>query len=676
MAEETARSSFRTKGFEHADWQRDAVSAWVKGDGRPYHGTLEIFTGGGKTLIALSCAAAVATETEDLKIAIVVPTEALARQWIESLVTYSDIDRADIGLLGAGGKDDLANVRALVCVLNTASKRLPEMAVHNQPLMLVVDECHRAGAASFSKVLNTQADFRLGLSATPDREEWDESGELKSFDDQIVGRELGKVIYRFNLKDARQIGWLPTFTINHHGLGLNPAERAEYDSISRRIDDLADQLRESGVETNRARERSHQEGEIGELARAYVNATSRRKDLLYRATERCRVANRIVIESLEAGKQRILLFHERVAEANAIYEELCAQMPAELLALEHSDLPDGQRRSALARFRSGDAKVLVSVRSLIEGIDVPDADAGISVASNSSVRQRIQAMGRVLRRTFGDGPAKVADMHLLYVADTVDEFIYAKEDWADLTGEGNNLWWLWPLEPDLPPEAQAGPPQTPRPTEEQEWARLGAKVPDEPVEWLGLIPSQEYSVDTLGTVRNTSGTVLANPQGVGKLVERVRGRPGGRFWVTPIYQLVIMFVQEGGQTTPHVVGRLGEQFVALGSGSETDVDVTELLPGDPYPGPGDHDGGEYQIRAKRGGVIERRVGNRSQFAVTSGGEDVAREENAQRVLDAWRGAVNRGIDFSVNHLGHAWYEAGSARRFLAAVPNGFSWPSS
>jgi hypothetical protein len=46
------------------------------------------------------------------------------------------------------------------------------------------------------------------------------------------------------------------------------------------------------------------------------------------------------------------------------------------------------------------------------------------------------------------------------------------------------------------------------------------------------------------------------------------------------------------------------------------------------------------------------------------------------VLDAWRGAVNRGIDFSVNHLGHAWYEAGSARRFLAAVPNGFSWPSS
>lgn len=675
MAENTAFPLFDTKGFEHADWQRDAVSAWVKGDGRPYQGTLEIFTGGGKTLIALSCTAAAAAEVEDLKIAIVVPTEALARQWIESLVTYSNIERADIGLLGAGGKDDLANKRALVCVLNTASKRLPAMATDSQPLMLVVDECHRAGAPSFSKVLDTQADYRLGLSATPDREEWDEAGELMSFDDQVVGRKLGKVVYRFNLKDARQIGWLPTFTINHHGLGPNPGERAEYDAISRSIDDLADRLRESGVETNRARERYKQEGEIGDLARAYVGATSRRKDLLYRATERLRVANRLVIESLDAGKQRILLFHERVAEATAIYEGLCAQVPEELLALEHSGLPDSERRSALARFRTGDAKVLVSVRSLIEGIDVPDADVGISVASNSSVRQRIQAMGRVLRRTFGDGPAKVADMHLLYVADTVDEFIYAKEDWADLTGEGNNLWWLWPLDPELPPEAQLGPPQTPRPTEEQEWERLGQKVPDEPVEWLGLLPSQEYSIDTLGTVSNPSGTVLANPQGVGKLVEKVRGRPGGRFWVTPAYHLVIMFLEEGGHTSPHVVGRLNEPFVALGSGSETDVNVTELAPGDPYPGPGDHAGGEYQIRAKRGGVIERRVGNRSQFAVTSGGADIAREENAQRVLDAWRTAVNRGIDFSVNHLGHAWYKAGSERRFLAAVLDGFSWPA-
>jgi superfamily II DNA or RNA helicase len=665
---------FRAEGFELADWQQRAVESWVTGDGEPYRGTLEIFTGGGKTLMALTCMALAAAATEDLRFAVVVPTAALARQWIDSIVNHSNLSEADVGLLGAGGKRDLSEVRVLVCVLNTAAKQLPTMAESNQPLMLVVDECHRAGAPSFSKVLDTEATFRLGLSATPGREEWDEGGELLSFDDQVVGRRLGQIVYQFNLKDARQIGWLPTFTINHHGLGLFPEERREYDAVSRMIDDLAERLQAVGVESHRAREMSQVEGDLGDLARSYVGATARRKDLLYRAEERSRVASRLVVDSLNAGKRRVLLFHERVAEANTLYDLLTEQVDASVLALEHSQLPEGQRRAALQRFRSGDAQLLVSVRSLIEGIDVPDADVGISVASNASVRQRIQAMGRVLRRTFGDGPAKEADMHLLYVADSVDEFIYAKEDWADLTGEGNNSWWLWPLDPELPPEPQDGPPQTPRPTEDQEWERLGGAVPDEPVLWLGVLPSQEYSVNTLGTLRNASGTMLANPQGVIELIQQVRGSAGGRFWVTPKYHLVIMFLDEGGHTNPYVVGRLNEPFVALPEGSATDVDVASLQPGDPYPGPADNEGGSYQIRSKQGGRIERKLGGRTQFAIASAGHEPTLEENAQRVLRSWRKITSRGLDFSVNGLGHAWFEAASERRFLASVPEGFSWP--
>jgi superfamily II DNA or RNA helicase len=265
-----------------------------------------------------------AAATEDLRFAVVVPTAALARQWIDSIVNHSNLSEADVGLLGAGGKRDLSEVRVLVCVLNTAAKQLPTMAESNQPLMLVVDECHRAGAPSFSKVLDTEATFRLGLSATPGREEWDEGGELLSFDDQVVGRRLGQIVYQFNLKDARQIGWLPTFTINHHGLGLFPEERREYDAVSRMIDDLAERLQAVGVESHRAREMSQVEGDLGDLARSYVGATARRKDLLYRAEERSRVASRLVVDSLNAGKRRVLLFHERVAEANTLYKEAAA----------------------------------------------------------------------------------------------------------------------------------------------------------------------------------------------------------------------------------------------------------------------------------------------------------------------------------------------------------------
>ena len=54
-----AARPFVARGFDLQDWQRKAVEAWISGDaGGPFRGTLEIFTGGGKTLIALACAEA------------------------------------------------------------------------------------------------------------------------------------------------------------------------------------------------------------------------------------------------------------------------------------------------------------------------------------------------------------------------------------------------------------------------------------------------------------------------------------------------------------------------------------------------------------------------------------------------------------------------------------------
>jgi superfamily II DNA or RNA helicase len=662
-----------TRGFELVDWQREAVRAWLAA-GR---GTLEIFTGGGKSLVALACAEEAAAIVPDLRIAVVVPTEALARQWIDVFRRYSNVDESDVGLLGAGGNDSLADHRVLVCVLNSAAKKLPTQARDAQPLMLVVDECHRAGAPTFAKVLDAPARFRLGLSATPDRDEIDDDGEPLEFDEQLVGRSLGGVVYRFGLRDARAIGWLPDYEVHHHGLTLLPAERQEYEQLSRRIDEAADDLRDLGGESTRARQLQTRQDDVGRAARAYVALTSNRKDLLYRAAERGRVAVRIVSSALEVGERRVLLFHERVADAIALYETLSETLPMGV-RLEHSKLSDGVRATALADFRTGDAPILVSVKSLIEGIDVPDADVGVSVAASSSVRQRIQSLGRVLRRRFDEtAPTKSAEMHLLYMTDTVDEVIYSKEDWSDLTGGSANRYWLWPADPDLGPEPQDGPPATPRPSEEAEWDRLGRRAPERPEPWKGTFSGQEYSVDTLGNVTNRFGTTIANPQGVGEMVTSVRGRPGGRFRVTPSLRLVLV-TRGDGEGTAFVAGQLAEPFEAVDESATTsdDFDVTNLRPGDPYPGPTDKDGGTFRTRAKMGGVIERKAPDGgTEFAQRDGrlGPELAR--NAETLLAAWRTAVDRGITFHLNTLGHAWYTEGGSRRFLADVPGGFAWPS-
>jgi superfamily II DNA or RNA helicase len=108
------------------DWQRDAVRKWVQGDGQgPCRGTLEIFTGGGKTLIALAALAQVASTAPETRLAVVVPTEALARQWVTSLQQHTTLSKSDIGMLGAGRRNTFEKKRALVAVLNSAARKLP-----------------------------------------------------------------------------------------------------------------------------------------------------------------------------------------------------------------------------------------------------------------------------------------------------------------------------------------------------------------------------------------------------------------------------------------------------------------------------------------------------------------------------------------------------------------------
>jgi superfamily II DNA or RNA helicase len=681
MTDPTSTNPFSTRGFELAAWQQEAVEKWAAGDGTgPFRGTLEIFTGGGKTLIALACALRVARDEPDLRLAVVVPTEALARQWKQVLLDRTHLRARAIGMLGARRHDTFEGRRVLICVLASAAKRLPEIAADAQPLLFVVDECHRAGAPKMARVLDTPAVCQLGLSATPDREEVDENGEPIDYDEHLLGKKLGRVVYRFSLRAAREAGWLPDYEIEHHGVQLHDEERRRYDELSRQVDDAADRLEQLGVDTTRARSLSSRDDTVGKSAQQYVAATSARKDLLYRVGERTRIATAIVHDAFRRrGSPRVLLFHERVAEAQQLYESLRAALPEGDVGIEHSKLPSRERNGALDAFRAGDVRVLVSVKSLIEGVDVPEADVGVSVAASSSVRQRIQSLGRVLRRS-PDGD-KTAEMHLLYVADTVDEVIYAKEDWSDLTGSASNRYWEWPLDASLPPDHRDGPPRSPLPTEEQEWDRLGGRPPTMPVPYLGALTGREYSADTRGTVKNASGAVIANPQGVAEMITTARGKPGGRFFVTPQFRMVLLF--EGGaakgDTRLLVVGVLDEPFATrdLGDGAANaeDVDAAELVPGDSYVGPTDHAQGEYRISQRHKGSVERRRGRLRELALVVGADDAVREANARRVVDAWRTLALPGLKFSVNRLSHAWYLEAGEPRFLAEVSGGFVFPS-
>lgn len=691
------------------EWQLAACDAWERGDSAgPHRGTLEIFTGGGKSLIALECLRRAERLSPGLRCAIVVPTLALARQWRAVIEANTALLPADIGSLDGDHKDELQDHQILVAVLNSAAEHLPSLARQvKAPLMLIIDECHRAGAPGFSRVLHTGAQYRLGLSATAERDDVDDDGIPIAYDQHVLGQLLGDIVYSFDLRDARRIGWLPDFTVHHHAVTLTDAERRTYEDLTRRVDDLLDRLQQAGVESSRARTIAGQPGEVGSVAKAYVGAVSLRKDLLYRATERARVVTTIMRTLADRSpRPRVLLFHERISEAAKLHDALTAADLGLGVGLEHSRMPESVRRRSLDDFATGRTPVLVSVKALVEGIDVPDADIGFSVASSASVRQRVQSLGRVLRRRF-DGSQKSAEMHLLYVHDSVDEAIYGKQDWSDLTGAASNRYYRWPLDVSEP-VIMDGPPREPRPTEEQILAGLplNGKGLTQAVEWAADWPVPEWRLDSRGTLTDLGGRPVTNPQGVAEAVRAIKPS-GGRFRVSRSGSVVVPDLS-GPTPRAWLVKRLDEPFqfasdappelevspvpdderplleapaatgaIQPGAKEPTATDLsTDPAPGDLYQGPTDRALGSYRIRQKAGGVIERRVPGGSQFAGSRDGEGMHElVSNAIRVLDAWRATGETGLTFHVNQQGDAYYVSGGQPRFLANVQAGFAWPS-
>jgi len=83
----------------------------------------------------------------------------------------------------------------------------------------------------------------------------------------------------------------------------------------------------------------------------------------------------------------------------------------------------------LRQFEDGDIRILVTCKTLDEGLNIAKTDVGIVVSSTGSRRQRVQRLGRVLRKKSSE---RSAYFYYLYVNDTTEEDELLK----DLTNPG------------------------------------------------------------------------------------------------------------------------------------------------------------------------------------------------------------------------------------------------
>lgn len=366
-------------------WQGEALESWRRNSQR---GIVAAATGTGKTLLA--CHAMSAFWGEKCRAVVVVPKQSLQEQWVRMFRSSMNLGPQVLGTIGGREKSFALSHRVVVAVIDSARSRLAPVVQHwkeqNERVMLIVDECHWAGSERSVGMLAANFDATLGLSATPERGD-------DGFDDLLVPR-LGRVVYRYPLRDALDDELLAPLEVVNAYFDLDAAEQREHAKLTDQIRALRAKMPEGfddgpGWDARLARAAASDSD-----AHSLRSLLQRRRRLTVAAAGRLECVTQIVREGL-LSHRRTLVFNESIEQAESVAAILRHSEVS--FEVEHSRLSAERRQAALRRFAGGACGVLVAVRALDEGIDVPEADQAIIVSGTFNRRQRIQRIGRVVR---------------------------------------------------------------------------------------------------------------------------------------------------------------------------------------------------------------------------------------------------------------------------------------
>lgn len=333
-------------------------------------------------------------------------------------------------------------LQGLVLVINTAIKG-------KYPCdLLIIDECHRVGAETFKNVFDTiEYDKLLCLTATIERQDGNH--------DLIL--EKAPLIDNVTLEEGLREGWVDPFEVVKIPIELTESESIQLSKLNKEYDTCKKSLGGKnpmkqaefyckyidlrkwcvGKLSNKVFFIKGLEAELGKekldklfdkywtkpdkshpyylKARASVkfyNIVAERKDLLYNAQNKLSKT----LELIEQYKDQYkFVFSQRIE----FLEQLSKLLPEDEHRLYHSKMKKKDKSNSFNWFNDDNTKckTLLSVKSLIEGIDIPKLSVSIITSFTSSKIDRVQSWGRTIRK-YKD---KKAVIIYLYVPETQEE---------------------------------------------------------------------------------------------------------------------------------------------------------------------------------------------------------------------------------------------------------------
>ena len=408
------RPTVRERGWEPRpllNHQTSVVRDWEE---KGFRGIVKHATGAGKTLTAIEAIRRWITRGRSA--VVLVPSDLLLTQWateIERELGDLRPDRLYVGgtRSSSNWQDDLADFtreatflgpRVVLATMQTAATdRFLRRVVEGDHLLVVADEVHRMGSRQNRLILAMRAGARLGLSATPERF-GDAEGTLAIFD--YFGSVLSP---EFGIPDAIKSGHLVPYEYHVHVVALTKQEQERWDQITERIKAAYGRLPDDDSGGKRVTDE-------------YKMLLIRRASILKRAERKADLAAETLRQEFVKG-DRWLVYCDNADQLRKVLDQIRG---LGMDAHEYRSEMSGSRSATLDYFERVGG-ILVAIKCLDEGVDIPAVNRALILASSSNPREFIQRRGRVLRRSPGKYSAVVHDA-LVVPSGSSDEEIDTK----------------------------------------------------------------------------------------------------------------------------------------------------------------------------------------------------------------------------------------------------------
>lgn len=366
------------------EYQEEALDAILN----KHRGTVVLPTGRGKTLVGTAV-----IEKLHLPTLIIVPTLPLVAQWVEALKD------AKISATVVSGEEKKFG---RITVTTYQSAVLNQKILQTYPV-IIIDEVHHLYAPEFVKILYTAyatTQYMLGLTASPIEEGQRGYHTQQQYLPVIFERSLG---YFQSGPTA-----VPVDIIDIP-VPLTPGEQEEYEAYTRTI-----------LRASRTIGGPDKWTTLSPTDKYYKLAQQALHDLVDRQKLLSTLPGKIddAADIIRQNPGQFIVFTESIPAVVALYDKLLYLNIPSIRFDTGMPYTMAQRAQLIKDYKAGKYRVLIGIRNIEEGLDLPDVSQGIFMATTRSNPRYIkQRLGRILRYR----PGKTAKLWYIYAKGTIEE---------------------------------------------------------------------------------------------------------------------------------------------------------------------------------------------------------------------------------------------------------------